>query len=105
MQEIERAFARAWAKTGKRIAARMAMIAMTTSNSIRVNARLARENMTSFTFLRRVRACGALASAGDVLTSCRAEINGPLIAGEDLLNQIMRPFAGKSLLWRVSGNT
>src|SRR5262245_14262218 len=31
-----RAFSRAWAKTGKRIAARMAMIAITTSNSISV---------------------------------------------------------------------
>src|SRR2546422_7737109 len=33
-----RAFSRAWAKTGNRIAARMAMIAITTSNSINVNA-------------------------------------------------------------------
>src|SRR5262245_19869187 len=39
-QEIARALARAWAKTGKRIAAKMAMIAMTTSNSMRVNPRL-----------------------------------------------------------------
>src|SRR4051794_20549277 len=30
----------AWANTGKRIAARMAMIAMTTRSSMRVNARL-----------------------------------------------------------------
>src|SRR6266852_1436807 len=34
-----RAFSRAWAKTGNRIAARMAMIAMTTSSSIRVKPR------------------------------------------------------------------
>src|SRR5438445_4271916 len=33
---LERAFSRARAKTGKRIAARMAMMAITTSNSIRV---------------------------------------------------------------------
>src|SRR5438105_8312572 len=33
-----RAFSRAWAKTGKRIAARMAMIAITTRSSIRVKA-------------------------------------------------------------------
>src|SRR5689334_16314674 len=32
-----RAFSRAWAKTGNRIAARMAMMAMTTRSSIRVN--------------------------------------------------------------------
>src|SRR5436853_4874272 len=32
-----RDFSRAWAKTGKRMAARMAMIAMTTSSSISVN--------------------------------------------------------------------
>src|SRR5437870_4741889 len=31
-----RAFSRAWAKTGMRIAAKMAMIAITTSSSIRV---------------------------------------------------------------------
>src|SRR5207245_2826208 len=34
-----RAFSRAWAKTGKRIAARMAMIAITTSSSISVKPR------------------------------------------------------------------
>src|SRR5437870_3841082 len=32
-----RAFSRAWAKTGNRMAARMAMMAMTTSSSINVN--------------------------------------------------------------------
>src|SRR5437764_165668 len=36
-QVVIRAFSRACAKTGKRIAARMAMIAITTSNSMRVN--------------------------------------------------------------------
>src|SRR5438874_1266373 len=35
--EVWRAFSRAWAKTGKRIAARMAMMAITTRSSIRVN--------------------------------------------------------------------
>src|SRR5216683_2906847 len=39
-QVVWRALSRAWAKTGKRIAARMAMIAMTTSSSIRVKPRL-----------------------------------------------------------------
>src|ERR1051326_9014298 len=38
-QLICRAFSRAWAKTGKRIAARIAIIAITTSSSIRVNPR------------------------------------------------------------------
>src|SRR5689334_9476608 len=33
-----RAFSRAWAKTGKRIAARIAMMAMTTSSSMSVKA-------------------------------------------------------------------
>src|SRR5437879_5679600 len=37
-QVVIRAFSRAWAKTGKRIAARMAIIAITTSSSIKVNA-------------------------------------------------------------------
>src|SRR5262245_27511393 len=37
-----RAFARAWAKTGKRIAAKIAIIAITTSNSINVKARVER---------------------------------------------------------------
>src|ERR1051325_3308356 len=36
---VLRACARAWAKTGNRIAARTAIIAMTTSNSIRVKPR------------------------------------------------------------------
>src|SRR5687768_5947009 len=38
MQALIRALSRAWAKTGKRIAARMAMIAITTSSSISVKA-------------------------------------------------------------------
>ena len=37
MQEMVRAFSRALLKAGKSIDARMAMIAMTTSNSIKVN--------------------------------------------------------------------
>src|SRR3954454_12475475 len=44
-QEAPRAFSRAWAKTGKRIAARIAMMAITTSNSIRVNPRRIQRNM------------------------------------------------------------
>src|SRR5689334_22947724 len=39
-QVVIRAFSRACAKTGKRIAARMAMMAITTSSSIKVNAGL-----------------------------------------------------------------
>src|SRR5690242_9878193 len=39
-QEAVLADSRAWAKTGKRIAARIAMIAMTTSSSMRVKPRL-----------------------------------------------------------------
>src|ERR1043165_2972178 len=35
-QEVWRAFSRAWAKTGKRIAARIAIMAITTSSSISV---------------------------------------------------------------------
>src|SRR5215212_5974928 len=38
-QEVCRAFSLAWAKTGKRIAARIAMMAMTTSSSISVKPR------------------------------------------------------------------
>jgi len=36
IHEIARAFSRAWAKTGKRIAAKIAMIAITTSSSMSV---------------------------------------------------------------------
>src|SRR5689334_4870313 len=36
-QDVWRAFSRAWAKTGNRIAARIAMIAITTRSSMRVN--------------------------------------------------------------------
>src|ERR1044071_7119611 len=47
-QVIARAFSRAWANTGKRIAARIAIIAMTTSSSISVKPReLRRERMVS----------------------------------------------------------
>src|SRR6266540_1263070 len=38
-QLVWRAFSRAWAKTGNKIAARMPMIAITTSNSMSVNPR------------------------------------------------------------------
>src|SRR5690242_13711237 len=38
MQDVFLACSRAWAKTGKRMAARIAMMAMTTSSSIRVKA-------------------------------------------------------------------
>src|ERR1700680_4405068 len=41
-QLVWRALSRAWAKTGKRIAARMAMMAMTTSSSMSVKARRVR---------------------------------------------------------------
>src|SRR5262245_3034145 len=41
-QAVARAFSRAWAKTGKRMAARIAMIAITTSSSIRVKPRFRR---------------------------------------------------------------
>src|SRR5436190_125280 len=39
MQLVVRAFSRTWANTGKRIAARMAIMAITTSNSVRENVR------------------------------------------------------------------
>src|SRR4051812_28638992 len=39
-QAAPRAFSRAWANTGKRIAAKMAIMAITTSSSIRVNPRV-----------------------------------------------------------------
>src|SRR5438067_347892 len=38
-QEMVRAFSRAWANTGKRMAARMAMMAITTSSSMSVKPR------------------------------------------------------------------
>jgi hypothetical protein len=40
MQEADRAASLAWANTGNKIAARMAMIAMTTSNSMSVKPRV-----------------------------------------------------------------
>src|SRR5207249_3894311 len=42
MQEMARALSRAWAKTGKRIAAKMAMIAITTRSSMSVKPRRVR---------------------------------------------------------------
>src|SRR5262245_55448500 len=66
-----RAFSHAWAKTGKRIAARMAMIAITTSSSIRVNP--CRRCMGPFSFPQSVgsrspsQGCHDLACGGDGL--------------------------------------
>src|SRR5690242_15920003 len=48
MQAVCRAFSRAWAKTGKRIAARIAIIAMTTSNSIKVKPRCGARTLRGF---------------------------------------------------------
>src|SRR5258706_5879977 len=45
VQLVCRAFSRAWAKTGKRMAARIAIMAMTTSSSISVNPARLRENL------------------------------------------------------------
>src|SRR5437870_2142156 len=53
-----RAFSRAWAKTGKRIAARMAMMAITTSSSMRVKPRC---------FRCRIVSAFSLRSPGDLL--------------------------------------
>src|SRR6266487_3475693 len=47
-QAVCRAFSRAWAKTGNRIAARIAMIAITTSSSIRVKPLRSRSMTFSF---------------------------------------------------------
>src|SRR3954452_23527073 len=51
MHADARAFSRAWAKTGKRMAASIAMIAMTTKSSMRVNPRLL-GSISFFSFLR-----------------------------------------------------
>src|SRR5437870_2255056 len=49
-----RAFSFAWAKTGKRIAARMAIMAITTSSSISVNAGLSNRRIRSLLSVARV---------------------------------------------------
>jgi hypothetical protein len=49
-QVVVRAFSRAWANTGKRIAARIAIMAMTTRSSIKVKARETRRFMESSSF-------------------------------------------------------
>src|SRR2546425_12413400 len=66
-QTVARALSRAWAKTGKRIAARMAMIAITTRSSIRVNPlfRLAIEALS-------FRDCPASLSDEDGMEACAA---------------------------------
>src|SRR5437867_7708818 len=52
-QPVLRAFSRAWAKTGNRIAARIAMIAITTRSSINVNPERStlRSDIAFFSFL------------------------------------------------------
>src|SRR5438128_45456 len=57
-QTITRAFLRAWAKTGKRIAARMAMIAITTSSSMRVKPKRLRQRSIATSFMPPERAPG-----------------------------------------------
>src|SRR5439155_7633167 len=52
-QEVCRAFSRACANTGKRMAARIAMIAITTRSSISVNAREERRVMEGSSFKNR----------------------------------------------------
>src|SRR5437773_4700154 len=56
VQVVWRAFARAWAKTGKRIAAKIAMIAITTSSSISVKPFLCKVDITVFS---RIASCKA----------------------------------------------
>jgi poly(3-hydroxybutyrate) depolymerase len=53
IEEVILAAAFAWAKTGKRIAARIAMIAMTTSSSMSVNARRRSFVMVTPPYLRQ----------------------------------------------------
>src|ERR1051326_7688013 len=48
VQAVWRAFSRAWAKTGNRIAARIAIMAMTTSSSISVNPRRESRSLRGF---------------------------------------------------------
>src|SRR5687767_15342117 len=73
-QEVCRALARAWAKTGKRMAARMAMIAITTSSSIRVKA------------LRRISGspCGSVIPREDKAARSVEPIQGPAAFGADV---------------------
>jgi hypothetical protein len=49
-QDVCRAFSRAWAMTGKRIAARIAIIAITTSSSISVKAKRRGDRWTRWVF-------------------------------------------------------
>ncbi len=53
MHDERRAFSRARAKTGNKIAARMAIMAITTSNSIEVNADLVRKLESMGLFLEQ----------------------------------------------------
>src|ERR1051325_9163667 len=79
MHDVFRAASRALANTGNRIAASIAMIAMTTSNSMRVNARLLR--LMLFSPLTgwgrpagRVRKVGPDASRGGSITGKLTDI-------------------------------
>src|SRR5713101_179560 len=54
MQTLIRAFSRAWAKTGKRIAARMEIMAITTRSSIRVKADFRIRGIADLLFPHRV---------------------------------------------------
>src|SRR6185369_12829978 len=75
-QEIARAFSRAWAKTGKRIAARMAMIAMTTRSSMRVNPLLRRDMVHLLVECRPHRAGGDYPFFREGTGSCSGQDRG-----------------------------
>src|SRR5215204_3689004 len=62
---MERALSRAWAKTGKRMAARTAMIAITTSSSIRVKPFRRRTEPLAFGSSRRERRNASLQEVCD----------------------------------------
>src|SRR5687768_495890 len=72
MQDAARAFSRAWAKTGKRMAARIAMMAMTTSSSISVKPARTRPSRMRFLQAKRVVGLPGTRQPRVRLKSCKA---------------------------------
>src|SRR5437763_1317998 len=82
MQTVWRACSRAWAKTGKRMAARIAMMAMTTSSSMSVKADAAIRRAECMVLL-----LVSAARRGEEMPPVRA---GPLARGKDPNTQTCR---------------
>src|SRR6266508_3723151 len=84
-----RAFSRAWANTGNRMAARMAMMAITTSSSMRVNAAFRRDRMVGLLYGRKTEDHSLTGSTERCLFPTRLDVPGALLRSGNGFHQGM----------------